>query len=106
MPTRDWLSVPFTFEQFLWKDTKDVGLSSQDLYQRGRTLLQCGIVAFNQHGVGNTTCKDGEESITFHDLSEEYIVGLGNRYHSYLIRHGEWQQFMNEDAAGKRYESK
>ena len=75
-------------------------LAVADLFHRGQVMLLCSLVADSLHEKGNL--HDLAESVRYSDLATQYMSAQAGRFHNYIVRHGEWQRFLNEDAAGER----
>jgi hypothetical protein len=75
-------------------------LTYEQMRLRAQTLVLCNSVVLNQHK--EMTHEDYLESRPYADLSDAYVGQLLVRLHHYIARHGEMDQFTQEDAAGQR----
>jgi hypothetical protein len=78
-------------------------LSQATLFERATAMSACVEVAGFQHGKGRATHQDFIEFVQYESLSKDYWMFLTLRYKAYLMRHDEINQFIREDAAGKRF---
>jgi len=89
----------------LWgSNLKDelLSLPVQRLQDRAHILNSCSPVLLNQHGKDGILQADLDEALLNSELVLTYVSAADNRARNYLLRHGEYNSFLAEDAAGKR----
>ena len=77
-------------------------LSMAELEHRHTILLQCGIAGAGQRVGNKVTFDEALELDGWKQLDGLYSSHEIGRLLSYIKRHGEWEQFNKEDAAGRR----
>jgi hypothetical protein len=77
-------------------------LSMAELDHRHTILLQCGIAGASQRGGNKVTFDEALEIDQWMQLDGIYNSHEIGRLLNYIKRHGEWEQFNKEDAAGRR----
>ncbi len=75
-------------------------LSAKELDRRHTALLQCGIAGANQRAGNKVTLDEALELDQWKQLDGTYEEHEVARLFHYIKRHGEWEQFNKEDAAG------
>jgi hypothetical protein len=75
-------------------------LTAEDLRHRAEILNLCSQVVSHQHD--RSAGDQAADMLLYSELEGSYLLILGTRYQSYLLRHREWASFVKEDEAGRR----
>jgi hypothetical protein len=77
-------------------------LSMGELDHRQTVLLACVIAGTNRRSGNKVTFDEALETDQWNQLQSVYSSHEVGRLLNYIRRHGEWEQFNKEDAAGRR----